>query len=62
MTKPTLWIQAIPIQPEVTIPWVNPGIFTMAILAFTSLLTETKNEYYQLMEETNSIYIKLYYV
>jgi len=40
MTKPTLGIQAITIQPIIAIPGINPGIFTVAIFTLTSLLKQ----------------------
>ena len=43
MPERTLWIQAITIQPEPAIPRVHPGMFTMAILTFTSLITRGKS-------------------
>ena len=47
MPKRTFGIQAITIQPVPAIPWVKPGIITMAILAFTSLLITERKEYQQ---------------
>lgn len=37
MTESTLWIQATAIQPIPAISGINPGIFTVAVLTFTSL-------------------------
>lgn len=47
MPERTFGIQAVTIQPVPAIPWVKPGIITMAILAFTSLLITERKEYQQ---------------